>query len=370
MDINVAVKPGIRIRAFYLFFIIANIQNGTGIMGVPRYIYKEAKQDSWVSILIAGLFIHIVVFVMFQILNKYENTDIFGIQVDLFGNWVGKILGTIFITYVFGSLLTVLINYIQVVQVFIFPTLSRWMITILLLLIVTYAVLGGLRVAVGVAFIFFILSIWLVIFLYKPMTLTDFGHFKPLLEASPKELLLGAKATSYSFLGLEILFFIYPFIDNKKKAQLPTQIGIATTTFIILLVTGISIGFFGGDTLEQAIWPVLILYKLIEYTLIERFDIIVVSQWMMVIIPIMILLSWMITYGVKRLYKISQKKTLFVVILLLLICGGTIKNQYTIETIIDYVAQIGFWIVIIYPLILYPLVLIKKKTNKNKEGES
>ncbi|MRH44935.1 GerAB/ArcD/ProY family transporter [Aquibacillus halophilus] len=368
MNINVAIKPGLRIRAFYLFFIIANIQTGTGIMGVSSYIYKEAKQDAWLSILIAGVFVHIIIFIMFIILNKYENTDIFGIQTDLFGKWISRILGTVFIIYLFASLLTVLINYIQVVQVFLFPLLSPWLLTILLLLIVSYSVLGGLRVAVGVSFIFFLLSIWLVLFLYKPITLMDLGHFKPLLEASPKELLLGAKATSYSFLGLEILFFIYPFIDNKKRAQLPTQLGIAMTTSLILLVTVTSIGFFGGERLEQTIWPVLILYKSIEYAVVERFDIIVVSQWMMVITPIMILLVWMITYGMKRLYSFSQKKTLYIVLFLLLIGGGTIKEQFTIQLIIDYVAKVGFWIAFIYPLVLFPLVLIKKKIEKKKEG--
>ncbi|MDL4840419.1 GerAB/ArcD/ProY family transporter [Aquibacillus rhizosphaerae] len=370
MDVNITIRPGLRVKAFYLFFIISSIQTGTGIMSTPRYIFKEAKQDAWISVIIAGLCMHLIIFVMFAILKKYKNTDIFGIQTDLFGKWISRVLGTIFIIYLFSSLVSILINYIQVVQVFIYPMLSPWLLSIMILSIVTYAVLGGLRVAVGVTFTFFILTLWLIFFLYKPMTLMDFGHFKPMFEATPMELLKGARATTYSFLGLEILFFLYPFIDNKKKAQLPTQLGIVMTTFLVLLVTFISIGFFGGDLLERSIWPVLILYKLIEYAVIERFDLIIVTQWMMVIVPNMILITWMISYGLKRMYQLPQKKAVYGVVFLLFICGGLIRDQFTIQLIIDYVAQVGFWIVFIYPFVLYPLVIIKKKMNKNRGNHS
>ncbi|WP_138420625.1 GerAB/ArcD/ProY family transporter [Aquibacillus sediminis] len=368
MNVNVKVKHGSRIQSFYLFFILVNIQTGTGIIGAPRYIYEQAKQDGWLSVIIAGLFVHFVVFMMFLTLKQYENTDIFGIQQDLFGKLIGKLLGTIFIIYIFASLLSVLINYIQIVQYFIHPILSPWLLSFLLLILVVYSVLGGIRVIVGVAFVFFVSTLYILFFLYHPLLEMDLHRFQPFFEASPMELMEGARATSYSLLGLEVVLFIYPFIDDKKKAQLPSQLGVAITALFLLLVTIISIGFMGRERLADSYWPILIFYKFISYEIIERFDLIVVTAWMMVVLPVMILLTWMMTYGMKRMYNIRQKKTLFIICFLLFIGGGLMKEQVMITNYTSYVGQIGFWLTFIYPIILYPLVRIKKALKK--EGKN
>src|SRR5699024_10896573 len=99
MDINLNVKPGLRIRDFYLFFIIPSIQVGVGVLGAPRYIFADARQDAWLAILIAFVYIIIVAFVMFIILNQYKNADNFGIQMDVFEKWIGKLLGPVYIVF-------------------------------------------------------------------------------------------------------------------------------------------------------------------------------------------------------------------------------------------------------------------------------
>lgn len=370
METNLYIKPGLRIRAFYLFFIITGIQTGVGIMGAPRYIYKEAKGDAWLSILLAGVAMHLVIIAMIFILSKYKNADILGIQIDIFGKWIGKLLGTVYLVYIFFTLLSVLITYIEVIQVFLFPMISPWLMGSLLLMLVVYAALGGLRVVVGVTFIFFFLAFWLVPFLYKPASLMDFAHFQPPLVASPREIFMGSFATSYSFLGLEVLFFIYPFIENKKQIHWPVHLGVAFSTFLVFLVTVISIGYFSGDQLLQMIWPVLALYKILQYTIIERFDFLVVTEWMMVILPTMLLLTWMLIYGAKRLYKVSQRKVLYIIASLLLLGCGFINQHFSIIALTDTIAKIGFWITFVYPFILLPIVLVKKELEKKKGGSS
>src|SRR5690625_7052584 len=107
MEVNLQVKPGLRIRAFYLFFIIPSIQVGVGVLGAPRYIFAEARQDAWLSILIAFVYIIIVAWVMFIILNQYKNTDIFGIQVVIFAKWYVMLFDTIYIVFFVAELLYV-----------------------------------------------------------------------------------------------------------------------------------------------------------------------------------------------------------------------------------------------------------------------
>lgn len=369
MEINIKIKPNLTIPAFYLFFIISSVQTAVGILGLPKYIFIEANHDSWVSIIIAYIYMMIVVSVLFAILNQYENADILGIQADIFGKWIGKLLGTLYLFFFFLSLLSVLLTYIQLIKIFIYPTISAPLLALLLLIIIVYTVLGGIRVVVGVVFIFFFLSSWVLILLYDPITQMEFTHFQPMFQASIPDLLRGARTTTYTFVGFEILLFIYPFIEKREKAKLPVYIGISYTTLLALTTTLISIGYYSAHDFEKMDWPILTLFKGVSFSFLERFDYLVVMEWMMVSVTTMILLSWAITFGMKRLYSIPQKTTLYSVAIILLLITAMIKYDYQVSQITDFVSQIGFWIVFVYPLVLLPLVLLKNKWRKRKESE-
>lgn len=368
IELNLKIKKPLRIRAFQMYFVIVGIQIGVGILGTPRYIFNQSHQDAWLSVLIATVYMLFLVWIMFVILNQYENADIFSIQVDVFGKWLGKALGTIYIMFFMAVLLSVLVSYIQIIQVYLFPTMPSFVIALLLILLTGYAILGGIRVIVGTVFLFVLLSPWVFILLYDPITRMEWTHFLPLFDASMIELLKGARTTSYSFFGLEILFIIYPFIDNKKDARLPTFLGLSTSACIILVTTIISIGYYSPNDFDLMDWPVLSLFKSVAFSFMERFDYLVIAEWMMVTIPTMILLMWMITHGTKRIYGISQKKTLYTVSVLLLIVATLTKTDFQIEEFTGIVAKIGFWIVFVYPFVLLPIVLFKKKRERRKEG--
>ena len=369
IELNLKVKKSLRIRAFQMYFIIVGIQVGVGILGTPRYIFNQSQQDAWLSILIAFIYMILLVWTMFVILGQYENADIFSIQVDLFGKWIGKALGTIYILFFMAELLSVLISYIQIVHVFLFPTMPSYIMAFLLIFLATYAVLGGIRVVVGTVFLFSLLSPWILVLLYDPITRMEWSHFLPLFDASMIELLKGARTTAYSFFGLEILFIIYPFIDNKKNAKIPTFLALCTSTLLVLVTTIISIGYYSPNDFNLMDWPVLSLFKSVAFSFMERFDYLVIAEWMMVILPMMALLMWMITHGTKRLYGISQKKTLYLVSILLIIIASLFNTDYQIEKYTDLIARFGFWLVFVYPIILLPIVLFKKKREKRKEGQ-
>src|SRR5699024_12109662 len=154
------------------------------------------KQDSWISILIAFLFMMLTVVVMFYILDQYENADIFGIQVDVFGSFIGKILGTVYIIYFGASLVSVLLTYIEIIQVFLYPTFPAYVIGFLFLSLAIYCIFGGIRVITGAAFIFMLLTQPLLFLLIDPATRMYSEHFLPILQASPQELLRSEEHTS------------------------------------------------------------------------------------------------------------------------------------------------------------------------------
>lgn len=367
MDINIKIKENLQIRAFYIFFIVVSIQIGVGLIGFPRIVIMETLQDSWISIFIAYAYIVCVLIVMLLILKQYDNSDIFGIHVDIFGTWIGKLIGMVFIIHFAIELFSVLITYIEIVRVFIFPNISIFVLSFLMLCLVVYSVLGGIRVIVGVCTVFGIYSNWIFFPLIQPTLQIDLTHLLPLFEASIPELLNGAKLSGYSFLGFEIILVLYPFLKNKEKIKFPLFLAVSWTTVITLFVTMVVMGYLSFREISTREWILLSLYKIQSFSFIERFDYIILSSWMIIVIPNMILLMWAITYGIKRMYKIPHKYSLYIVSLILLAASPFFYEHFLIQKVIDFSAQLGFWLVYIYPFILLPIVLIKKRFKENRK---
>lgn len=370
MEVNVNVKSNLRIQAFYLFFIIVSMQIGVGILGVPRLIFSEAKQDSWISILMAAAYLIIVLFVMLLTLKQYDNADIHGIHLDVFGKWLGKLFSTVYIFYFAIAFYSVLLTYIEIVKVFVFPEVSNFVMGLLLICLTVYAVLGGFRVVVGVCFIFGILANWILFLLIHPALQIDVQHYLPLFQASFVELVKGAKATSYTFMGIEILFFVYPFIQNKNKVKLSIFLAATWSSLLVLAATMLAIGFFGAPQLERREWAILVLFKTQSFPFVERFDYIVVAELMMVIIPSLLLLMWGLTYSIKRVYKVQQKTTLYIASALFLIGTFFFEKHFETQQVINFAEQFGLWLIYVYPFVLLPFVLLKKRLNKRKGAGS
>src|SRR5690625_1853562 len=191
MELNLKIKANLRLRAFYMFFVISTAQIGIGILGLPKYIFLDARQDSWISVLIAMVYMVLVITAMLYILKQYENADIFSIQVDLFGKWIGKTLGTLYILFLISGLAIALKTYIQVIQIFIYPQIPSYIMGLLLLILVVYTVHGGIRVVVGVSFLFFFLSLWILLLLFSTIPNMYITLFQPVFNASIADLQIG-----------------------------------------------------------------------------------------------------------------------------------------------------------------------------------
>ncbi|MHA6251599.1 GerAB/ArcD/ProY family transporter [Oceanobacillus sp. CAU 1775] len=368
MEVNVQITKDKQFRAFYMFFIVSSTHLGVGMIGTPRIVFDKAGHDAWISIILAYLFVLLVLSTMLFILSRYESSDILGIHADIFGTFISKLIGIIYIVYFGAHILSTLITYVEIVNVFIFPNLEPLLLGFMLLTLIIYSSVGGLKVIVGVVFLFCILSNWIILMLYQPLTQMDFHNFLPVMDTDLKGLLLGMTSTAYTFMGFEILFFIYPFVRNKKNIRVPILLGTTWATFIVLLTTITAIGFLSPGQLERRIWPVMNLFKLQTTPIIERLDYIVVAEWMMVTVPRMILLMWGITYIAKRLFKTSTKLSLYLTSGILFALIPLFREHFDIQQLIDTVRNYGMWLVYVYPFILLPLVLFKKRKQKKKKG--
>lgn len=367
MKNSIQVSSKEMINAFLLFFVIHTTQIGVGIHGFQRMVYQDAKHDAWISVILAGFATHVIAFFMIKTLQLYESNDLYGIHQDVFGKWIGNLLNMIYILYCSGAFFSVLRNYIEVVQTWVFPELKTWFLSATLLLIIIYTITGGLRVVVGVSFFSFVLGIWLILVLAFPLQYASVRSLFPILEADMIAILKGAQSMTFTIIGFEILNIIYPFIKEKDKVKKNVHLALLVTTLMYVSIMLISLTYFSGGQITKLIWATLSLFSIVKLPLMERFEFIAISFWMIIILPNLCLYMWAAYRGTIRLVKISSSKFVWLFSIVIFMFTLSLQSRTQINTWNNYFSQIAFYTVFVYPIFLYVVTALKKKYTSRKE---
>ncbi|GGB62903.1 GerAB/ArcD/ProY family transporter [Fictibacillus barbaricus] len=367
MKVLLSIKQEYLLNAFMIFFIVHSTQIGVGIQGYQRIIYSDSHQDAWISVILSGLYASLIVYIIIKTLELYETSDIYGIQHDVFGKLIGKLLNVLYIFYSLISFFVVLRNYMEVVQAWIFPEVPLWFLTTSLLMLVIYGIHSGVRGIAGIAFFSVTLSLWLLILIIYPLQHAKWTYLLPVLEADLIPLLKGVYHMTFTVIGFEILYTVYPYMKDKNKVQKYAQLAILFTTCIYTILMMVAIVYFSGAQLERTVWATLSLFKVVRLPFIERFEYVAITFWMLIILPNLILYMWAACRGMERVFTFSAKKSVWLFSSIIFIITQFVISRTQINMMNGYFAKFAFVVVFCYPLILFLAAWLKKKFTKKKE---
>src|SRR5699024_7825390 len=152
-----------KINSLQFIFIIVQLQVGVGILTMPYDIYNKAGGDSWLSILLAGLFIQVLLTGFHFLMKAYPNDHFFTIIQKVFGRVIGHVLILIYIMYFIVLAMSLLSRYASILCTWMMPLTPIWILIILMTVIVVYGALDGLET---IGRFFFIASFIFIYFLY------------------------------------------------------------------------------------------------------------------------------------------------------------------------------------------------------------
>ncbi|MGC5324994.1 GerAB/ArcD/ProY family transporter [Brevibacillus sp. SYSU BS000544] len=356
-------------NAYLLFFIIPAIQIGVGAMGFQSTIYEKTGHDAWISVIIAGIAAQISTWIVIRTLLRFPKKDLYDIHELILGKWLGKIMNIVYLVYLFLIGFTILRNYIDVIQTWLFPEMKSWTLAFLLVLLILYGVMGGIRVIVGYCVLSCIFSIWLFFLIFYGLKYSTWDQLFPIMEAKVGNLLNGAFQMSFTVLGFEILYFILPFIKEQNRAQKYSQFGLifTTVTYIGLMIAAIV--YYSGPQLIHVTWATLNMYKIVELPFLERFEFLAVSYWVLVITPNCLLYLWAATRGIKKVFPFKQKYAVYFLCLVTIGLTPLFKTREQLTTFTEWVGQLGILLSFIYPFFLHLLVMLVQRQGRKKKNE-
>ncbi|MFD2673175.1 GerAB/ArcD/ProY family transporter [Marinicrinis sediminis] len=360
---NVQVEERFQISPFFVFYLVHAGVIGLGILSYQRSLVQAASYDSWVSILLLGLVMNGVIWMMYRMLNSEQN-DLHSLHEWLFGKWIGKGLTLVFSLYLFYASFMILIGYLEIVKVWLFPTLKPWLLQMVILLLVYYILSGGLRMITGICLWGVIIPLAMIgPLLVYPIQFGQWSNLQPILNHSLMEYVHSGKLMIFQYVGFESLFFYFPFIKKGGQSLKWAQWGMISVILLYLVNMFITFVYYSEGLLQHTIWPTLTMITILEVPFIQRFEYIMVSIWLLVVIPNICIYLWSAARGVKRAFNWKMKFTFIPAIILLYLSAIFIKERQMISMMGEILSWMGM-VSMAYIAVLYVMVSMKRAWSK------
>lgn len=271
------------ITLFEFIIFIHSLQLASGMLIMPSPLAAKAGTDGWISVILGWIITSIIGVFIILMLQKNPNKNFSQILKTYFGKWLGTIFLLLYALYLLFVAFNTLLKATDIVKVWIFPSIPSYQIVILLLFPFIPLVQSGTRALTSYSMLVFFFTTWMPILLlfalksnYNPL------HLLPILKDGIYPIIKATKDTITPYAGLEIAYFIYPFLKRKEKAIKGILIANTGTMFFYTYATILTYIYFSPEGIKDVIWPVFHLLKGISFSFIERLEIIYIAYYLIV----------------------------------------------------------------------------------------
>lgn len=292
---------------------------GMGIMYLPNSVIKIAKQDGWISSLLGTLYPLFLVIIANYMCKKYPKDNILVLSKRCFGSFLGSILNFIFISFFLFMLTSELADYGNVFRIYSTSFLKNYQIFLTVLVPITFIAYKGIKPIGRLNEVGFYLTIILIVL---PIGILAYGsllNLMPVLGSGFTNIVKGSTQTAYCYAGVEIIFLIYPFLQDSKKLLKCGITNILIVGFINTWVVFGTIFYLGIETSQKYLWPVLTLTDSINIPIINSFRFIFMTLWSIVEFKCISTYYFVVAYGLNQSIKSVSAETFTLVLYPLII---------------------------------------------------
>lgn len=356
------------VSPYLIWFLLHKSQTSIAMLNFQGKIASGAGYDSWISVLITGMSMHLIVILIFYILKHAKKGDIISLNVQLFGKIMGTLLNWVILLYLFFFISYQLISYAQVIQTLVFPNTPNWGIALVLLLMFVYIVSGGIRVITGISFCFVLIPSLLTITLLFPLQYANWRNFLPIFNHTLHEYTYSAVYSVPLYMGVELLLFYYPFIRDNANAGKWAHIGVIHTYVLYLIITFVSFAYFNLGQINSSVWPTIGLSKIISFSFLERFDYFYIFNWIFAITPPCCLVLWSCSRIVRSSMPFSGRVSLWIAVTIVFSIVVCFKSASSIEIMSNIFRYAGSIMLFGYVPLLALYVFIYTRFQKQQRN--
>lgn len=262
------------------FLIIIQAQIGVGVLSLPNKLNQTAKGGGGISVLIAGLITQTVIILMWALMKKFPGLSLYDICLKLGGKIIGRIFITAYIGYFILLGANIMLSAVEILHRWLLQSTPRWALLGLFSIMTLYLAKEKLTILARFYTLATFLFIPLILLISYGLTQAHLEYMFPLLETGIWNIVKGAKDTTISMYGFELMLIIYPFAAGNNKQKLLT-ISMANwfVTLFYVFVVDTCLMVFNSQQLAIIPEPVIYLMKSLNFYIVDRADILFLPIW-------------------------------------------------------------------------------------------
>lgn len=351
-----------------LCIILIIIIPSTSLLFLAASIYKNTKQDFWISIVIIGLIMIIYSLIFTNLVKMYPDKNFIEICKTILGTVPGVILGIVYFIFFMHTTSSILREFSFYLNETVYYDTPRLFFSIGIIIPCIYIVYNDIETIGRVGeFIFFTFILTIIIVVSLSITTININNLLPMFTQSFSSIFKGIVGLSIWGGQLFVILMIackVKDISNISKSIIKCIIVLIS---IILLITMAIIATFGSTT-EILVSPLLLLARYASVTnILQRMDVIILIIWINSIFLKLSIYIYCSTQIALSIYKIKYRIIYIVLISIIIVILSEIlwSNSREFKAQLVPESPIYATIQVLIPIIIFVIARLKISLQKN-----
>ncbi|MFC5649543.1 endospore germination permease [Paenibacillus solisilvae] len=266
---------------FQLFAFILQTQIGIGVLAFPYELHKASGVDGWISILMAGGVIQLLLLAYIALCRRFPNRNLFEFAPLLLGKVFGNLVTILYIVHFALTSCIILLLELVLVQLWVLPFSNPWPIIVVNGIILIYFAKENIRIIARYHTLITFIIVLMLALLFFGLDNFDYRYLLPIGQHGWQALITGMKSSIISFLGFELLLVVNSDVKAGGKSLIAPMLWAngAAASFYLLVVLACSLNF-GPEAISQVPQPVPFYLNGISLPFLERLDLLFLSMWL------------------------------------------------------------------------------------------
>lgn len=353
------------ITGWQLFCLILNAMVGVGIFALAGQAGAVAGRGALLSIPLTGLLVLLQLIFIYLLAKRFPRQELNEYITHIIGQLPGKayLLGYTFVAL--GLAVITCRSYWLLVSAWILNTTPQAVFLVPLVFVCWNVAQRGVVTTARTVELLNYGALALILILMIPVLKIDWDFIRPLTGNGVNRILRGVVPCLQSFLGVDILLIVFPFVRSKRTLPIAVS-AVAFTTVFYTLTALFTFGSLSVELATLSRWSLQHYLNRFAFALFERADIVFLVIWTFQIINVIAIHMYAAIHclgGVLGPQKQSQTSLLVFMVMAVAVLMPTTEAAQL--KIIAIYSPISLFYLGVFPLLFWLIALLR-----GKKGES
>lgn len=357
-----------KVSGIQVFWMITTMDLGMALIMTLTPSLQAAKQDAWMSILVAGCIVLLVSFLVTKLALLYPGQTLIEFSQSILGKWLGNIVVVIYLIQWYTIIPIVLRQFSDLVEIMILPSTPKQAVILIMIILIVYATyLGGIEGIGRCSEILGPIILLMVIFvLALSVGNIDWKHLLPVyVDSGLKGIIMGATAPA-SYLGHAVEYvMLATFLINPSKGAPYVYWAVIAATFFVMISMIMAIITVGVNLSPKMWYPFFEMTRKISlFGFLENFDAITIVIWVASVFIKLAVYLFITSYGTAQFLQVKNWRTMVWFIAPVMLVFALIPQNVS-EATNHYL--LNYWVPVALPLNMIGLPLLLLIVGKIKQ---